>query len=476
MTDFFVGADEDTLTSSATPSTAVRYNPDPLQIRQENDFIIKNIFLIAYNGKEYDINWIRDELVIHESVFQSFVTGHIVIKDSIDLPQLFPIIGEEKLKVIFTRPVASDKEGTLPDYVSEFRVYKMTHQQLHADRRQEYVLHFVSEEAIKNLKYKVQRAFDGEKLSTMVTKVFNKYLAGRKPLAIETTKGKHKFVIPNYLPVEFFNVAAVRSVSEKNNGANYFFFEDKDQFNFKSLGELFGGGVKETYLYQPTNTLKNADIVIKPREIEKDIVAAEMYKLGNTFDILSNLTQGMYSSRMLTVDCVRKRYDFYDFDYKKKFASFPHIDKHDVCTDDLDALDSPPASYRVVTTNMDQNQVDWIASREPGIIPNKIEKWLQKRITQLLQIQNMKILAIVSGDPRRKCGEIVEFKMPSQVGDARADKPQEENKYLTGKYFISTLTHVLSKTDYKLRMELIKDTFFNKIDHIDIKPILDPIW
>lgn len=476
MSKFFSGADVETLASSEKPSTEVRYNPDPLKIRQENDFIIKSIILTAYNGAEYDVNWIRQDLVIQESVFQGFITGYIVLKDSVDLPQLYPIIGEEKLKVTFTRPIASDKEAELPDYVGEFRIYKMTHQRLNADRNQEYVLHFVSEEAIKNLKYKVQRSFDGLKYSTMVQKVFDKYLAGRKPLEVEVTKGEHKYTIPNYMPVEFFNAVAVMSVSAANKGANYLFFEDKDQFNYKSLGELFGGGVQEEYLYQPTNTLENEKTIIKDREIEKNIRAAEMYKVNGTFDILSNLTQGMYASRMVTVDCTRKIYNVYDFDYKEEFGSFPHIEKNDVCTDDLDALGSPLAAFKTVTTNLDHDKVSWIASREPGILPNKIEKWLQKRMTQLLQIQNTKIVATVSGDPRRKCGEIVEFKVPSQVGDVWEGKAQEDNKYLAGKYLISTLVHRLAKTKYTMTMDLIKDTFLEKIEHTDIKEVLDPIW
>jgi len=476
MTRFFTGVDPDTLTGSANPSTEVKYNPDPLQIRQEKDFIVKSIILVAYDGSEYDINWIREELVIRESVFENFMTGYLVLDDSVDLPQLYPIIGEEKLKVVFTRPAVSDEEDQLPDYTGVFRIYKMTNQQLDADRKQHYVLHFASEEYIKTLKYRVQRAFEGLKYSTMVEKIFNKYLAGRKPLEVEVTKGEHKFVIPNYYPVEFFNAVSVMSISAANKGANYFFFEDKDQFNFKSLGELFGGGVKETYLYQPANVLLDQNRILKDRDIEKDIVSAEGYNLSSTFDILANLIQGMYASRLVTIDSVRKIYNVYDFDYKEKFDSFPHIEKHDVCSDDLDALNGPQSSVRVVTTNLDQDKVSWIASREPGILPNKIEKWLQKRMTQLLQIQNMKISVVVSGDPRRKCGEIVEFKIPSQVGDVRKDKPQEENKYLTGKYFVSTVIHQLVRDSYKLHLELIKDTYFNKIEHVDPTDLLDPIW
>lgn len=458
------------------PSAETRSNPDPLEIRQENDFIIKNIFLIAFNGKEYDINWLRSDLVIRESVFQSFVTGHIVLNDSVDLPQLFPIIGEEKLKIIFTRPAVSDTNGQLPDYEAEFRVYKMTHRNVVSDRKQEYVLHFVSEEAIKNLKNKVQKSFVDKRWSEMIENIFNKYFAGRKPLELEVTKGKHKYVVPNFMPVQFFNLAAIMSVSDEGNGSNYFFYEDQEKFNYKTLGKLFQGPVKETYFYQPANTFKDDGIVLHRRELETDIVSFEKFKHTGTFDILSNLGQGMYASRLLTLDSVRKKYEIIDFDYKEKFDSMPHLYDNDVCTDDLDALGSPEASFRVATTTLDHDVVPWIASKEPGIKPNKIEKWLQKRITQLLQVQNVKIVGTVSGDPRRKAGDIIEFKVPSQVGDVDAEKPQDDDKYLNGKYFVSTVIHHLSRIDYKMELELIKDTFFSGIEHIDIKPILDPIY
>jgi hypothetical protein len=469
MPDYFTGSDS---FSSRNESTELGSNPDPEKIRQEKDFIIKSIILQSYNGKEYDVNWLRTDLVIKESVFQSFITGSITLRDAVDLPQLFPIIGEEKLKIVFTRPSVDNEE--LPDYTAEFRVYKMSGQTLSADRRQTYTLHFISEEAIKNLKYGVRRSFSGLQFSEMVIKVFEKYLSGRKSLKIESTKGKHKFVIPGYSPIEFFNTAAVMSVSNSNNGANYFFWEDKDQFNFKSLGELFKQEKKETYLYAPANILNSKDVIIKDRDIEKDIRTAETYTVSNTFNILENIMQGMYSSDLMGIDLVRKRAVVHEFNYKESFEEFPHIEKHDICSDESDAIDA--GAGKLVPTNEGHDIVSWISSREPGILPTKVEKWLQKRMTQILQIQNTIVSTEVSGDPRRKCGDIIEFLIPSQIGNVSEEQKQEENKYLTGKYFVSTVVHRLSGAQYTMSLDLIKDSYFSEIEHTDIKEILDPIW
>lgn len=467
---------------------AEEFNPSPLpepgdtppkkKIRQEGDFYLEDVKIICFNGAEYELRLVMIELNIYEDVFMNSMSGTIELRDSNDLPNLFPLIGEEKLILKFTRPDENsgreDDGRLLPSFKMEFRVYKMAARQREDERKQSYVLHFCSPETIKNHKVKVRKNFEDKLYSEMVEIVYDENIAENKPIRVEKTTFEHDFAIRNMQPFKFFNQVAVQSLSPGVGGSSYVFYEDVEKFNFISLNTLMAEPPAQEYIYQVSNVLEDKNIKSpQDRQIEKDIYAVEGYGFTGSFDILKNLTGGMYASRLFTYDPVRHRFfeDENELDYDKAFDLTEHVSKEKLCTGDLDALGSPLSYHKLMCTNKDHDKIPWIVDKEPGILPWQIEEFVLLRANILQQIDNQKIHISVSGDPRRKVGETIEFQLPRSTGDA--DKPLEEDQYLSGKYLVTALRHRITVNRYWIDMEIIKDSYLSKIEHIDPAKLYD---
>lgn len=448
---------------------------DTSVIRLEKDFYLKECTLFAYNGAEYDIKLHRTTFRFHEDIFSPFISASLDIDDAVDYPHWMPLIGEEKIKIVLTRQDETGKGeegGFLPDMVLEFRVYKVSGRQTQNDKIQTYTLHLVSEEFIKNMKQKVYRAWKAKPYSDIVQEIYDEKIKINKPIVIEPTKYDQDFISRNISPMELMQQLASRSISSEENGTAYLFFEDREKFNFVSIGKLLTAASTEEYYYAPRNVMEQEHV----RPIESDIKNADHYHWNQSFDVLKNLSTGMYGQNLITVDPLRQVFEEIPFDLNAEFDKFKHVDTEKFFTDKLDALNGPDASVKLVFTNKDHDVVEHIVARDPTIKPYKLEEYVLHRTSQLIQIDNFKVGINVSGDPRRKVGDVIEFKLPQVAGRISDEFPQELDNYFQGRYLVASIQHNLSLTGYEMKLELIKDTFFSKIEHVDVVELYKNIY
>jgi len=457
----------------------LRYDSPQDQLRKEADFVVKEITLLSYNGKEHGIEHLYLNLRIKEGLFQNSITGTIVFYDAINLPQLLPLIGEERIRIVFSRQDLVDYTDEIEPYEQEavqdplreidveFRIVKMSGRKQKNEREQIYTLHFVSDEFIKNIKSKEQKSYKGKLYSEIAESIFNDSLKVEKPLVAEETHFKQDYVCCNIPPFEVLNQIASRSVGE--NGSAYLFFEDREQFNFCSLGKLVKQEpVKQKYLYHVSNVLKHFDgeARYKPRNIEIELQAVEEFFYKSSYNVLGNLMGGMYAGRMLTVDPIRQIWDTIDFELDKEFSSFKHLEDKKFFTDDSDVFGSPKSYFNSIFTNLDHDKTEHIKEKEPGIKPHHKEDVLLKRKSYFQQINNHKLRIVLSGDPRRKSGQVLEFFLPNFLANT-SDDPQELDKYLHGKYLILNIEHRLSVNSYYMILDIVKDSYVEDIEYED---------
>lgn len=442
-------------------------------IRKEGDFFIDKIELITYKGDVYKLELLRVEMSIHEDLFNPVLSGVIWLQDSSDLTQFLPLIGEETLKVSFTRPDESGR-GLLDDYYeAEFRIYKIESRRPEADKMnvQNYGLHFVSKEKITDMKTKVWQTYEDMPYSDMVQKIFDEYIKSSKPLVVEPTMYEFKFAASGMSPFDIIHILASKSISAEGNGSAYVFYEDMDQFNFVTLGKLMKQGSDVRFLSQLGNVLEDKGTVKRrDRDIEIDVRRVENYRWASSFDVIGRLQNGMYAQQLWAVDTLRQIWEKHDWDYKKEFPGLPHVDSDDICTDALDALGSPPTVMRLMETTRDHDIVPHIVAKEPGIKPNKIEEHVLKRASQLEQALGHRMQINVSGDPRRRTGKVIEFMTPNHYGayneDHRPDPPHD--RYLSGKHLIVSCKHRIEAHRYYGELEIMKDSLAQGIEGVDL--------
>jgi hypothetical protein len=468
------------------------------KIRVSTDFILDAIKLYPWNyepgaSDPIDLTNVRGTLNIYEDIFNNFLTGDVQVLDAWDLPMLYPIIGEELLELIFRRPgTGNDNRAELresddlrrnyvPNDLKEtepfslfFRVTKLSDRKLVRDKTQSYKLHFVSAELIANKKKKVRRAFAKMLYSDMVEIVYNDFIlmpSAPKAISIHPTMYEQDFVAGNWTPAQTINIISSRSLPEGYKGSNYVFYETLEGFYFQPLELKFEGEVKEALVYQVKNVWLNSN----NKNIEVETRNIEEYEFSSYFDVVSNLQNGMYASKLLTYDLVRQRYFEYDFDYIKEFDKQVHLAEFKICTDGLDALGEPYlARFNLMSTNKDHDIIPWIASKEPGILPMKLEEYVLPRQSQFQQLNNNRITITISGNTERRIGDIIEFVMPSALNIP--DRLQEPEKYLSGKYIIMALRHRLEVDAYYQDIELVKDSFLNAIVYEDPIPLYKNVF
>ena len=258
-------------------------------------------------------------LNLSENINENTVSGSITLIDNSGKMEFWPIIGEEKLElqamtkgIVITQSDATRKS----DYIENtFRVTSITDIQRIKERAIQFTLNFVTEEAILNLKRRVQKSYNGKTIREMVEEIFMGYLEENRGVFsrfhsyhVEDTVGVHSIAIPNMTPFQAINFLATRAVpANYPNSCSYFFYETfTDGFYFESLDKLMAQPAKATYVYSPQNVGENPSF---------NIYIAENPEIISAFDIISNADSGMYSSRLIAHDIVRMKYSILDYNY-----------------------------------------------------------------------------------------------------------------------------------------------------------------
>jgi len=440
-------------------------------LQQPYDFIIDAVELIAYNGVSYDITQMRQDINIYEDIYSPTISGNIQVVDTMDLPHLMPLVGEEHIRIRFTKPTIGDNNSseTLPIYEKTFRIYNITDRHVENARRQIYVLHFTSDEFIKNQTQVVQKGWKKTTNSTMVQEIFDEMVFIDKPLVIEPTRYEQNFVAGNLNPFQFFNLMASRSVSDEENGSMYLFYEDKDQYNFVTIGKLFQQESEADFIYQPANLKDDStfNFFSSLSDIRNDLINVEAYFHAGNFNILQNAQRGMYASKLIHVDGIRQKFEIQEFKLDEVFDSFRHVSNEKPWTQTLEFLQTTDANIKLIHSDKDRDVQDHL-SIDPDIFSSKPEEFLLPRSSQINQANTTKLVISAPGDPRRTAGKVITFHLPQNASDVSDERPQELDNYLQGRYLIASLRHQIKPTRYSLSMELIKDTLHTPIEHIDV--------
>jgi len=177
-------------------------------------------------------------LSLRENINENTVSGSITLIDNSGKMEFWPIVGEEKLELqAMTKGIVVTQYNDATrksDYIENtFRVTSITDIQRIKERAIQFTLNFVSEEAILNLKKRVQKSYNST-IFSIVQDIFFDYLAENIAVTgdrfssyhVEDTVGVHSIAIPNMTPFQAINFLASRAVpANYPNSCSYFFYE-----------------------------------------------------------------------------------------------------------------------------------------------------------------------------------------------------------------------------------------------------------
>jgi len=437
------------------------------------------------------------ELNIFESIYNSSITGAIVIADTTNLIGNLPIQGTERLFFKLNNKLVNNSSSNMLDFTEKsghpLHIYKVTDREQLNDSTQQYTLHFASREFVRNQRLKVSESFNG-RMDEAVYSIFKRpeYLDSKKKLYFQKTQNSDKIVVPNINPFDAIKMLAKRALPEsfRDKGVGYLFFETPRGFHFRSWESLCIGKngkpreIKQKFRYVQVNLDRFGHEVLdkngKPlNKVVEDYQNVESYKLLNsTHDVAANTALGTYGHTVITHNLYDKSYKKDKYHYHDSFNTTGHVDNNsgqDTYTTSNPMIVSSPVDYDLVEGDTRQKGVsDYAESRvslqatsqythgedtgsygvdvaQDGVLEGE-------RVSLANQLHSgTRLQLTIKGQAWLQAGDLIQFDM--QTIENRDDRPSTRlDPQLSGRYVISHIRHRVAGGQYLQVLECVKDS------------------
>ena len=427
------------------------------------EFLVEECKIVSTTGQIYDINDIVEEINIFENIYTATISGDIVIKDTTNIVQNLPIIGEERLILKIQTPQSAPTPETTVDYTrSPMIIYKINAQYLEGETSQIVSLQFGSLEGIRNTTSRISQSYSGQP-SEIVEKILRdeSYLKSKKTFYFEPTSNLAKVVFPNVRPFKCISHLSNISNSQLNNASpSYLFYETTKGFHFRTYDSMCREDPK-LFLKENVGASLNEKGVI---DAQKNLDTLINYQRVSSKDTVKNLNSGMISSKLIKHDVYHKRLDLYKYNYLDNFDRDIHPDNGEA-TPIISTAKDPDTNKSLIDNEDTKLFVVSTASgysfEESGNYPyqsDNLEQTLQRKTARRQQFENGHILNIeVNGQTFIQAGD----KINLEIGATSALTQDKEDKQISGNYIITHLRHTFTKSQqlkHKIVMQVAKDS------------------
>lgn len=418
------------------------------QLRYAGDVSIDKVQVVTSSGFYQDITAQVINVQFYEDIFSPFISGSLIVKESLDLVNLFPFVGEEFVDLEITTPTLDQSK-----IKGRYYIYKLSDRELVGDRNVVYQLHFISVEALVDMNKKVSKVYVGN-----VAKLVKDFMTDKvnglqtdKEVIVEETIRDAKFISNFWSPIKCINHLTEFALN-KNNTPNYVFFENRDGFYFVSLDALYKNGVKQEFIYDKY-TRDNLDSKgASTRNIEEDYKRITKLSIPTGFDYIDRIRTGAFSSKLLTWDITRKLYNSKMYTMFDKFDKQEHLNKY--------ALASNRAIFKSNSTLINLPRQSQVFG---GFGDPSNYKHLQERLSLMKLAEGSKIEITVPGRTDYTVGQKVDVKL-YKIEPVSKNDTDNEDKMFSGSYIIAAINHYINRELHECHIELIKDSLKVNLD------------
>jgi len=406
-------------------------------VYNSKDYKIISLELINSGGQTIDLRNIFVEMQIFQDIYSSVMNGNIMIQDGNDTFSNFYMCGNEYLNVKI------DKPGLNRPLERLFRIYKTTDRRPSTDSGQVYLLHFCSDEMLSSESLNVSKAYKSTKIKDVVSDILLKELSvdPQRIASLEDTSGSFDLIIPGYRPFEAIQWVTARGYDQKK--FCYFFFENKNGFNLMSLQTMIKQKPYKKLKYELKNTQSDP-------ALNKDSI--DNFNIINDFDMLTSVSNGSFSSRLLSIDIFSQKFENIDYNLLTAEAQGNLINKFKPVNTFKNSknetlFNSPYAFFRTYLSINDT------ASEKS----NDIKFWMQPRAMHMSLLNHFRIQITVPGDIEMKAGDIVDYEFPMFESAKSGGKALDKAR--TGRYLVASINHKFNGDTFESIVELASDSF-----------------
>jgi len=442
-------------------------------IYQAGQFEVQFAQLISSSGQTVGIEYAIVNLTLFEGISKPILSGEVLVSDSVNLSSMFPLIGQEYLKLKIATAGDSDNSRIIDFTENALYVNTISARKDVGNGVQAYLISFSSREHRVNERVRVNRSLTGSS-TDIVRQVLQNHLGTKKRLFLEPSADNRKFLSANKRPFELIEDMTNLAISKKHNEPCYLFFETYRGFHFRSLASLYAQPSKQEFLEIRAGTRNKKGAI----DIESDFSAIIGFEIVRAQDPNLSNRLGTYASTLYTHDIVSKSYQKHIYDYISNFEKEMHIEKTNsrfqgdgkedfpivsdvIITDDGKNISSFPARTFVQPTSgsgVSNNMVDEF--NQNTYSSNSPEKWIQRRNSQLHQLKTGYTVRIgVKGSTHVQAGDVVDINLPYTASTTTTEN-EKFDKIYNGKFLVSKIRHDFDNTnaEHTMMIEGVKDS------------------
>jgi len=415
-----------------------------------SDYKLTGLYLLTSTGNSIDISGIMLELNIFEDIFSPAITGDVLVGDGGDIISNFQLHGNEFISVNVDKPSLG-----MP-LKKVFRIYKISDRSFGANALQNYRIHFCSEELLLSTQLVISKSYKGLPISTMVKDILsNKLLVKDKKLGmISTTNGNFNLIIPRMQPFQAIQWLAPKAYTGKGN--LFFFYENRDGFNFVSYEDLIA--LPSYAKYQRAMKIDN--------DPAKNIYGYNHFSIIHDFDTIKATRMGAYSSTLLSLDIVNR---------SRAVTNVNWANSNKALLNKSIPVNDFKNRFGATFIDLKDNMLKYIvgSDSDPTGNPALMEQWIPQTISRLGQINAFKAVMIIPGDILVKAGMVVNVDVPKmQIQDSST--PQID-PMRSGAFLISAVHHKFQLDVMTTIVELLSDSVNTQMQASANLPGLDQI-
>ena len=411
------------------------------QLRFAGDVSIDKVQIVTPKGFFQDITAQVQNIAFYEDIFSPFITGSVIVKESLDLVNLFPFIGEEYLDLEITTPTLVDTKIS-----GKYYIYKLTEREMLGDRSVVYQLHFISVEAVTDLNKKLSKTFSG-KVSELVEGLVKDKAYGlesEKKVFVDPTFTSIKYISNFWSPVKNL-MHLCTNAANMNKTPNYVFFENRDGFYFMSLEALYQNKVKTEFVLDKY-TRDNVPGGTDARNVTEDFKRILNISIPTAYDYMDRISSGMLGSKQITYDVTKKSYSTKNYNMFERFKEQKHLNQFPVNSDKaIFRSNSAIINYPKAFGNFSNS----------GNATNSETN--QERISLMKLAEANKLEITVPGRTDYTVGQKV-FVNLKRIEPVSGKDDDIQDKMFSGNYLIAAINHLVNKENHECHMELIKET------------------
>ena len=380
-----------------------------------------------------DIKFLVEDFSIYESIYNTVISGHIIIKDASNQLSKFSLSGSEFLYVNFI------KTGVETAYEKTFRIYKVSDVTLKNNvTTLTYRIDFCSEEMILDQQIRISKSYKGFYNFQIAADILVNYL-GVNPERIsleQTLVANDNFIVPNLRPFEALNMLSAFSFNNNLTSA-FLMFETKSGFKFQSLESLITSEPAKTIYLRPQNVTNEEDSLASLNYISD-------FNISQMFNVLQTMSTGGYAASMIKMNLINQKVD--------EVASDPVINTPLTLLNNF--LPFNDSKNRFNSKLIDTSAyIRYFLNIKGGLI----DKVMLQRAHQLALLNNYKLQVTIAGDTGYEAGQIIDVDFPYLQPIDESDETQQD-PYKAGKHLLTAVRHRILNNKYICYLELCKDS------------------